>query len=81
MWFRTILPSIGAWEALLKRPSVYYFVRPSTLDATISASELLKKLDNLADMEIAQQIMEGTVDTPKELDKATVEILEGIGRL
>ena len=40
------------------------------MDAPISSTELIKKLGNLADTEIAQQIVEGTFDSPDEMDEA-----------
>ena len=48
------------------------------IDAPISSTDLLSKLGNLADTEIAQQIIEDTFDIPEEMDEATAEILEEI---
>ena len=49
------------------------------MDAPISSTDLLSKLVNLADTEIAQQIIEGTFDIPEEIDEVTAEFLEEIG--
>ena len=51
------------------------------MDALISSTDLLSKLGNLADTEIAQQIIEGTFDIPEEIDEATAKILEEIGSM
>jgi len=51
------------------------------IDAPISSTDLSSKLGNLADTEIAQQIIEGTFDIPEEIDEATAEILEEIGSM
>ena len=51
------------------------------MDAPISSTDLLSKLGNLVDTEIAQQITEGTFDIPEEIDEATAEILEEIGSM
>ena len=51
------------------------------IDAPISSTDLLSKLGNLTDTEIAQQIIEGTFDIPEEIDEATAEILEEIGSM
>ena len=51
------------------------------MDAPISSTDLLEKLGNFAETEIAQQIVEGTFDIPDEIEKATAEILEEIGSM
>ena len=51
------------------------------MDAPISSTDLLSKLGNLVDTEIAQQITEGTFDITDETDEATAEILEEIGSM
>ena len=51
------------------------------MDAPISSTELLHKLGNLADTEIAQQIVEGTFDIPDVIDEATAKILTEIGSM
>ena len=38
-------------------------------------------MGNLADTEIAQQIIEGTFDIPDEIEEDTAEILEEIGSI
>ena len=51
------------------------------MDAPIISTDLITKLGNLADTEIAQQIVEGTFDIPDEIDEATAETLEEIGSM
>ena len=51
------------------------------MDAPITSTDLITKVGNLADTEIAQQIVEGTFDIPDEINEATAEILEGIGSM
>ena len=51
------------------------------MDAPISSTDLVAKLGNLADTEIAQQIIEGTFDITDETDKAAAEILKEIGSM
>ena len=40
------------------------------MDTPITSNELIKKLGNLADTEITQQIVEVTFNSPDELDEA-----------
>ena len=48
------------------------------MDAPISSTDLIKKLGNLADTEIAQHRVEGSYEVPDKIDEATAEILKEI---
>ena len=51
------------------------------MEAPISSTELIEKLGNLADTEVAQQITEGKFEMPDEIDEATAAVLTEIGQL
>ena len=56
-------------EEMMFDDTKYIFQR--AMDAPISSTGLINKLGNLADTEIAHQIIEGTLDIPDEIDEAT----------
>ena len=69
----------GETEEVIFKETGYRF--QLAMDAPISSTDLLSNLGNLADMEISQQMIEGTFDIPEEIDKATTIILEKIGSM
>ena len=52
-----------------------------TIDSAISSSDLIHQLGHLVETDIAKQIVEGSFGFPEELEKATVAVLEEIGRM